>query len=552
MVEPKNRRLVTEAALELAVGPLVAKADLPALVSAGVFDASRTPTSLFALRQKAQIEASTSRIIGFKKLTWASGATTNNNTWSQITGSGFTFVVPKSGAVSLIGVLPFSMPAGLAELSVRLHDVAGNPFADTERRLSYQALMAVAIQGQAPYAASLTNLTPGTTVTIFLAVRNSASTSQPSLTSGGVFGPALITINSFPAPETSDTAVVVRMEESTTSSWTAAKAAVAAGTRDAKILCIGDSTQMGYLTDNPAKFMASALGELGLATVPGGTTGGRAAGANPRYTFGSGWAPGNIYGFGSQAWQYTNPSGAMTYADPDVPADSFDVYYLRASGSTSITLQIDSETAQTFTTTGSTSIQKLTITSATTGPSTSRTLRVTAAGSGSILFVEPWLSTAKRIRVANAGAPSTNSVTWAQGSGIYSRSMMFSYSPDVVICLLGANDTIGNATPTSTFIENIKALAAAVPTAMFIIVSPAPCQIAAEYAQARDYAVRERYELAYPMIDLGQYFGTWDQANAKGWMSDLRHPNTTGMQKQGRLYAKALEPSVTLDPAPAT
>lgn len=42
---------------------------------------------------------------------------------------------------------------------------------------------------------------------------------------------------------------------------------------------------------------------------------------------------------------------------------------------------------------------------------------------------------------------------------------------------------------------------------------------------ACEYAADERYALPYPFIDLRVYCQNWNEAKAKGWMSDIRHQN---------------------------
>lgn len=264
------------------------------------------------------------------------------------------------------------------------------------------------------------------------------------------------------------------------------------------------------------------------------------AGDNPRWVPTAGFPNLINYGFGAQGWQYNGWSGPLTtYFDPFITADSFDVYYVRGSGSTSITLQIDNETAQTFDTTGSTSIGKLTISSS--AASTSHTLKVSAVGNGAVLFIEPWLSTSKRIRVANAGAPSTNTITWASGIGIYSTAMIQTYQPSVVVCLLGANDAIGGI-DAATVTANLGALAAASAAvgADFINLSSVPCQIPAEAALQKQYALRTRYGTSPAFIDLNGDAGSWANWNQLGYMGDLRHPNEAGMDRIAQIIDAGL------------
>ena len=172
---------------------------------------------------------------------------------------------------------------------------------------------------------------------------------------------------------------------------------------------------------------------------------------------------------------------------------------------------------------------------------TAHVLKITATGTGTVHFIEPWLSTAKRIRIANAGVHSTSAQTWAQGSTIYSRSMISLYAPDVVICLLGANDTITGRTA-AEFMADLNAVLANAPTVDKIVMSPAPSEVDAEYALMQEYAVRERYQTPHPFIDQLKHFGTYEAAVAAGWITppDPRHPNATGQVQQVALMAQML------------
>lgn len=527
-----------------ALGGTAAAPTVPGLATKLDSSDVTSPSSLLSLRSGAQLASSASAILVDTVMGTFSGSTTGNTTtWGQVTGSGFTFSAPRSGRVDIAIVMGYAMPGGLATLDVRLHSLSGNPVVNTSRRMLYQPASALAAQGQMVYRARLTGLVPGDAYQFFLAVNNSASTTQPTIESGSVYGPAMVTVTSLPTPPVSDTAVLTKTGPLVLPSWAAAKAAVVAGTRDAKVLLIGDSTQRGYLTDDPATKLVPKLVARGLAAVRGGDGPSLDDASSPRYTAGAGWPSGLLYGFGSKGWQYSNPTGILDYADTGVNADRFDIYYLRGPAVGALTLTIDGETPTAVDTNGTTSIQKVTVSAAT--ATAAHVLHVTATGSGAILMVEPWLSTTKKIRVANGAVPSTNSVTWNAGIGIYSKSMIAAYAPDVIIYLIGANDTVDPAdaaVPTSVadFVANVKGVAGAYPSADFIIASPIPCQIESEYLLGRQYAAHERYELPYPLVDIGLHFGTWSQANTAGWMGDLRHPNAVGMDQMATLYDQML------------
>lgn len=528
----------TKTALSATIGTQVAASVVTATPGA-MFTTATDPNSDFAMRQAAQLASSASQIILSTELAPIAGST-NLATFQPITGATFSFVAPVSGVVDVSIQCGYTLPVGTSSLEMILRK-DGVEVANTRRRIERAVSLANQKQGTLTYRTRLSGLIGGTAYSYNVAIRNADAGTIVAIAAdtGGTWGPMTVQVMSLPAPVVSDTGTYIRLSATTLAPWTAAKAAVSAGTRDAKILCIGDSTQAGYLLDGPGERLATKLAARGLPATLGGTHPRLNSGSNPRYTAGAGWPSGKNYGFGSQSWQYNNPTGALAYSDASVSADSFDVYFVRGGGSTSITLQIDAETPQTFDATGTTGIGKLSITSLTPGASTAHALKITTVGTGAVVFVEPWLSTAKRIRVANAGVPSTNSVTWNNGSGIYSKSAIVAYQPDVIICLLGANDAISGY-DAATVLANISGLAGAVPTAAFIVVSSIPCETLSEAALQKQYATRSRYATGLPFIDLNRHFGDWATANAAGWMSDIRHPNAAGMEQQAILYDAAL------------
>lgn len=500
--------------------------------------------STFGVVNSATIASQSTNLLVSKSITSLPSngfASTNPQAaFASVPGMTFDVVAPSSGKIIVHMSFGYTLPQGLSTLEVNLRLSSNQDVPNTVRRVRRVTdAGAAGEQNQYVYTMSLSGLTAGQTYSYVMGARNpETGTTGQSVSiqadTGSVWGPAIIEALAIPADPISPTAIYNRFDTTRLSKWVAARAAVAAGTADAKVLVIGDSTAFGYpkggLQQSWSHKLAQRLVTRGLQAQDGGTTPGLASGDNPRYTAGAGWPSGILYGFGTQGWQYNNPSGVLKYADPYINADRFDVYYVRGSGATSITLQVDSEAAVTSDTTGTVSIGKLTISAA--AASTSHSLSISAVGTGAILFVEPWLSTSKRIRVANAGAPSTNSTTWANGIGIYSAAMIAAYQPSVVICLLGANDAVGGFTAKQVVTNlNVLASAATGAGADFIDLSSIPCQILSEASLQQSYAIRTRYATSYAFMDLNKEAGTWTNWSNLGYMSDLRHPNEAGMEK---------------------
>lgn len=519
-----------------AVGPPIPGIDA---MHAVIDEAPSDPNSTFGVINNSVIGSSSTTLLASKIVDSIPSNGSNVNTFAAVSGLTFSFVAPLSGKVIVRISAGYALPSGTSSLEVNLRQQSGQDMPKTIRRIRrVTGAAAAGEQNQYVYTMPLTGLVAGQTYNLVQGFRNGdpGNGSVSILAdSSSIWGPATIEVLAVPSDPVSPTALYNRFDAAHLSKWTAGRAAVAAGTADAKMLIIGDSTAFGYpkggLQQSWSHKLMQKLVARGLAAQDGGTTPGLAAGDNPRWTPATGFPDLINYGFGSQGWQYNGWNGPLTtYSDSFVTADSFDVYFVRGGGATSITLQIDNETAQTFDTTGTTSIGKLTISSST--ASTSHTLKVSAVGSGAILFIEAWLSTGRRIRVANAGAPSTNTTTWASGIGIYSAAMIQAYQPSVVICLLGANDAIGGF-DAKTVTANLGALAAATAAAGadFINLSSVPCQIPSEAALQQQYALRTRYGTSPAFIDLNGEAGTWAHWNELGYMSDLRHPNEAGMTR---------------------
>ena len=56
----------------------------------------------------------------------------------------------------------------------------------------------------------------------------------------------------------------------------------------------------------------------------------------------------------------------------------------------------------------------------------------------------------------------------------------------------------------------------------------------------RTHAIRTRYAVSHPFLDLNQEAGDWDRWNALGCMADLRHPDEVGMTRIAQLVDTGL------------
>ncbi|QZQ54817.1 hypothetical protein KZI27_16265 [Curtobacterium sp. TC1] len=67
-----------------------------------------------------------------------------------------------------------------------------------------------------------------------------------------------------------------------------------------------------------------------------------------------------------------------------------------------------------------------------------------------------------------------------------------------------------------------------------------PTEATLQQQQQQQHALRTRYATSYAFMDLNKEAGTWDNWNAQGYMSDLRHSNEAGMERIATLVDAGL------------
>ena len=70
--------------------------------------------------------------------------------------------------------------------------------------------------------------------------------------------------------------------------------------------------------------------------------------------------------------------------------------------------------------------------------------------------------------------------------------------------------------------------------------SSVPCQIPAEAALQKQYALRTRYGTSPAFIDTNGGAGTWVNWNQLDYMGGLRHPNEAGMDRIAQIVDAGL------------
>lgn len=354
---------------------------------------------------------------------------------------------------------------------------------------------------------------------------------------------------------------------------------VKAGTGDAKILCLGDSTTAGVGSDpnifgrqgGPAAYpsvLARLLGQR-IATVKGlaipQSTITLPSNPDPRWSVvdGNSWQAA-LYGWGRGAdWASTESvAGTLRFADPDVVADRFDVYYIKnkglgsfiatATGGAPVTISSDS--GINYPADGSRYVARATISAGARSKNNSLTIEQVMTGSGytpnHIVGIEPYDSTKRAVRVGNAGVGGSTAGDWTNnGDGFGAIAAIKAYGADLTIISLGINDS-NRPIAAATVAANVKAVAdAAATTGDVVVMSPIP-SASSSTAQNKTYEAlyNTAYAgLGYPFLNLFSRFGLpGDPVTTDLGMftPDGLHPNAQGYSDFASYIAQGLRANI--------
>jgi lysophospholipase L1-like esterase len=336
------------------------------------------------------------------------------------------------------------------------------------------------------------------------------------------------------------------------SKWHAAIAAVRAGTRNATIICVGDSTTMGagsngtngsttnarvnsypaqltsLLADRSAPIPALHQSVNAFSGVSG--NGSNYNAYNPTVTFATptDWTP-NINTLGGKAFGSTVSNSRMIWSPPN-SVDTFEVIFLTSTNGGTMSVYMDGSATPT---------ESFSVSAGANG-NLRKTYSV-SLGVHSIEFAKTagtfvqianiWAydSTNKKVNILNAGTASANAATLAANSdNASSISLINAIAPDLTIINTGLNDFPAN-TAQASFQASLNAL---------IDAATASGSAVLEFPNSRGNA-NENTFFGYfqnvskarhvPLLDLRTVFGNLTQANAAGYMSgDSLHPSGLG------------------------
>lgn len=340
---------------------------------------------------------------------------------------------------------------------------------------------------------------------------------------------------------------VYNWESSKLRNWRKALAKVRAGTGDAKLLCIGDSTVQGAGTSLASSFpstnawpagVQSLLNSYYVPTSHGLAVPRTSTHIDTRWTFGSGWATNtSSFGYNGTTVKATNPaSGSLTFSDSRIVWDRCDIYYVTSNGLGSIVASATNGATVTQSSSSAVSVSKMTVSAGSASNSNVLTINQSATSTINdiyIVAVEPWLSSSTKVRVGNAGVPASTTASWTLAGGLNSMPAIKAYAPDLTIISLGINDGTQSVAP-ATVLTNVQTLITACQVSGDVIVlSPIPSNPSTQSAAATyepQYTSAFIANLSVPILDVYTRFGSWATANSSGFMADDRHCNNVGYQ----------------------
>jgi len=340
-----------------------------------------------------------------------------------------------------------------------------------------------------------------------------------------------------------------------------ALAKVMAGTANARIAFIGDSTMVGAYADGvnayngnrpsspPLLFQSNInkrrdIGVTGASLFcDAGTKPGNASLAlyDTRVQYGVSWFT-NLQLTGTGGKLIASIAGALGSAadetltfTPIEAFDTVDVYWRKVAGNGTFTIDVGGAVLATCAGSGTEVYQKTTVTKA---ASTGLVNLIrTATGSCFIGAIVCYNSTVKEIEVYHQGYSGSSSVEWSFSNATYSPiNSIPAYSPDLTFINLGLNDTLTNL---KTYETNLTAVVnAALTTGDVVLVLCTPREVGkvAVQEQLRQRVINIAYNLNVPYIDLYNRFGSID-LSPSFYNTDNLHLLKIGYQDVANAYA---------------
>lgn len=343
--------------------------------------------------------------------------------------------------------------------------------------------------------------------------------------------------------------------------WSSALSAVQSGVRNARILCIGDSTTAGHgalavgMGNNnksasyPTQLCGLLTARSGLFASWSSMTGTNGTsfttGYDNRATFGSGqgWSIPSEFGANAQTaagyvTRQNAGSGNPYNFAPLNACDTFEFYYLQTNTTGAWTVSVNNTDKDSFSITYPNSnpgnMAKATVTHALGANVLNLRGQTGTTNSHYFAGIIAYNSAVKEITVLNAGWDASNAGNWNNGQ-TYAYSPLNSiavYDPDLCVINLGINDAHAGIGET-TYKNNMQAIINACVASGADVVLVIPSPVGSTAASALNTLSSWVLALAaangnLPVVDLRGAFVDYATANAAGLMRDTLHPNAAG------------------------
>lgn len=343
--------------------------------------------------------------------------------------------------------------------------------------------------------------------------------------------------------------------------WGAAAGKAKNGTRNARIMMIGDSTMAGAgstgspgfnangIAKTPFAYLASELNKRYTTASAHAWFGSGAMGTianqavfDPRLVFGAGWQY-NAFdggGLGFQCVQNSSDTSQIQFT-PTANVDTFVIWYIRNAGFGTLSWAINAGGATNVSTAGAAGVIGLVVPAGSLAANTLKVARV--SGDVFVLGMEAYDSTTKQIQIMSGAISGATTSSFVQTSQPWSvLNQLVTTAPDLTIIQLQTNDCINNVDLT-TYTNNLTSIYNyAITTGDVVFVSGYPSQIT--YNAYTTLANQQRYRdamqtlassLDCTFIDIWQYcqsYETMQAVSGAGMYADSLHPT-------GNLYAMA-------------
>lgn len=353
--------------------------------------------------------------------------------------------------------------------------------------------------------------------------------------------------------------------------FNAALKLTAAGTRNTRVLCLGDSTTVGLYASGVAyggsralnypNALAAALSarwrtytsnQLGSGANGGPLS--NLVSLDPRWTFTPNWSANSGFILLGGCAIYTATAGEVATFTPTQAWDTVEICFIQSGGAGVFNVSIGGVPVGTVSCVGSNAMKKATFSVSATQL---QTLSITSTNGNPIWIDEVSCYDSKNrgievLTAGSGGSPSSqmaaNTNSWDPSYNVGGNGINLALSPDLTIINLGINDWGAGVTP-AVFTANMQTIISAYKaTGDVIVMTPNPQSTAVTSAATQLGIVQAARSVAQQngclIIDANAAFG--DYAFAQGTLgyflpaNDQTHPGAAGYSAMGQLAQAAL------------